>query len=86
MANHSHALTQLCACFRGCVPPRVDWMSVLGLANQTLTTPALMEFATRFKDRIPADVHDYIREMFERNVVRNDRLAATDRNRGGHQR
>jgi Uncharacterised nucleotidyltransferase len=51
-------------------------MSLLGLANQTLTTPALMEFATRFKDQIPEDVHSYIREMFERNVVRNDRLAA----------
>jgi hypothetical protein len=76
MPNHSRALTQLCACFRGCVPPRADWMSLLGLANQTLTTPALMEFATRFKDRIPEDVHCYIREMFERNVARNDRLAA----------
>ncbi len=51
-------------------------MSLLGLANQTLTTPALMEFATRFKDQIPEDVHRYIREMFERNVTRNDRLAA----------
>jgi Uncharacterised nucleotidyltransferase len=76
MVNHSRALTQLCACFRGSVPRDADWMSLLGLANQTLTTPALMEFATRFKDRIPVDVHNYIREMFERNVARNDRLAA----------
>ena len=49
---------------------------MLGLANDTLTTPALMEFATRCKDRIPDEVHGYIQEMFERNVVRNDRLAA----------
>jgi Uncharacterised nucleotidyltransferase len=76
MANHSHALTQLCACFRGCVPPQADWMSLLGLANDTLTTPALMDFATGCKDRIPDEVHGYIKEMFERNVVRNDRLAA----------
>jgi hypothetical protein len=32
--------------------------------------------ATRFKDQIPEDVYLYIREMFERNVVRNIRLAA----------
>jgi hypothetical protein len=51
-------------------------MSLLGLANQTLTTPALMEFATHFKDQIPEDVCLYIQEMFERNVARNDRLAA----------
>jgi hypothetical protein len=76
MTNRSRALTQLCACFRGHIPRNADWMSLLGLANQTLTTPALMEFANRFKDRIPAEVHDFIREIFERNIVRNDRLAA----------
>jgi hypothetical protein len=51
-------------------------MSLLGLANATLTTPALMEFVARFKDQIPEDVCLYVREMFERNVARNDRLAA----------
>jgi len=76
MANHSRSLTQLCECFRGCVPWQADWISLLGLANQTLTTPALMEFTTRFKDQIPEDVCLYIQEMFERNVARNDRLAA----------
>jgi hypothetical protein len=76
MANHSRSLTQLCECFRGYVPKHADWMSLLGLANETLTTPALMEFVIRFKDQIPEDVCLYIREMFERNVARNDRLAA----------
>lgn len=51
-------------------------MSLLGLANQTLTTPALKEFAFRSKEQIPDDVYLYISEMFERNVERNDRLAA----------
>jgi hypothetical protein len=51
-------------------------MSLLGLANETLTTPALMDFVTRFKDQIPEDVCLYVREMFERNVARNDRLTA----------
>jgi hypothetical protein len=76
MANYSRSLIQLCECLRGRVPKHADWVFLLGLANQTLTTPALKEFATRFKDQIPEDVYLYIREMFERNVVRNDRLAA----------
>jgi hypothetical protein len=51
-------------------------MSLLGLANQTLTTPALKEFAFRSKEQIPDDVYLYISEIFERNVERNVRLAA----------
>jgi hypothetical protein len=51
-------------------------MSLLGLANQTLTTPALRETIDRFPDRIPEDVRIFVREMYDRNVVRNDRLAA----------
>jgi putative nucleotidyltransferase-like protein len=76
MAEHSRSLTQLCECFRGCVPKKPDWMSLIGLANETLTTPALMEFVTHFKDQIAEDVYLYVREIFERNVARNDRLAA----------
>jgi Uncharacterised nucleotidyltransferase len=76
MVNHNRSLLDLCECFRGHVPKHADWMSVIGLANQTLTTPALIEFAKRFKGQIPEEVYLYIREMFERNVVRNDRLAA----------
>ena len=76
MANYSRSLIQLCECLRGSVPKHADWTSLLGLANQTLTTPALMEVVTRCKDQIPEDVCHYIGEMFERNVVRNDRLAA----------
>jgi hypothetical protein len=75
MGNYSRSLTQLFECFRGSVPKHPDWMSLLGLANETLTTPALMEFVTRFEDRIPEDVYLYVREMFERSVARNDRLA-----------
>jgi hypothetical protein len=75
MADYSRSLTQLCECLRGSVPRRTDWMSLIGLANQTLTTPALMEFATRFKDQVPEDVYLYIREIFDRNMARNDRLA-----------
>jgi hypothetical protein len=42
--------------------------------RQTLTAPALIliEFAIRFNDQIPEDVCLCIREMFVRNMVRND--------------
>lgn len=75
MANYSRSLIQLCACLRGSLPKHADWMSLVGLANQTLTTPALMEFTTCFKDQLPEDFCLYIREMFDRNLARNDRLA-----------
>jgi hypothetical protein len=75
MADYSRSLLQLCECLRGSVPKYPDWMSLVGLANQTLTTPALMEFTARFKDQLPEDFCLYIREMFDRNMARNDRLA-----------
>lgn len=74
MANHSRRLIHWSECLRGRVPKDPDWISLLGLANQTLTTPALMRFATRFKDQIPEDVYFYIEQLFERNVIRNKRL------------
>lgn len=50
-------------------------MSLLALANETLTTPALMQFVVHSRDQIPEDVCFYVREIFERNVARNHRLA-----------
>jgi hypothetical protein len=76
MASYSPALTDLCACFRGEVPKHADWLSIIGLANQTLTTPALMDIATRFESEVPEDTRRYIRFIFERNLIRNDRLTA----------
>jgi hypothetical protein len=51
-------------------------MSVIDLANQTLTTPALRDVVENFPDRVPPDAAHYINEVFERNLVRNDRLSA----------
>jgi hypothetical protein len=58
------------------MPKNPDWMSIIGLANETLTTPALMEFVARFENQIPDDVCTYVREISERNLARNGRLAA----------
>ena len=76
MAGHSPALVNLCNCLRGLPPVDVDWMSVLGLANQTLTTPALIGLVDQFASVMPDDVCAYIRNIYDRNLLRNDRLAA----------
>jgi Uncharacterised nucleotidyltransferase len=76
VANFTRSLSALCGCFRGSVPKHANWTSLLGLANQTLTVTSLMELTICCRDQIPEDVRVYVREMFERNVIRNDRLAA----------
>jgi hypothetical protein len=75
MANHNKSLAALCSLLRGEPPKNIDWFSLIGLANETLTTPALMPFVDRFENEIPPDVRDYIREMFVRNQHRNQRLS-----------
>lgn len=74
MARHSAALRSLCNCLRGMPPVDVEWTSVIGLANQTLTTPALIDFVDKFASMLPEDVCTYIRQIHRRNVLRNDRL------------
>ena len=75
MGNQYTSFLDLCQCFRGEVPDDADWMSLISLANQTLTTPALMNIVERYPEGIPPDVRDYVVEIFERNTVRNDRLS-----------
>lgn len=76
MARHSAALMSLCRCLRGMPPVDVEWISVIGLANQTLTTPALIDFVDQFASILPEDVCTYIRQIYRRNVLRNNRLVA----------
>ncbi|MFK4505734.1 nucleotidyltransferase family protein [Bradyrhizobium daqingense] len=74
MGKHSRALISLCDCLRGAPPVDVDWMSVIGLANQTLTTPALIDFVDRYESVLPEDLCGYVRQIYRRNVHRNERL------------
>ncbi|MCK1495201.1 nucleotidyltransferase family protein [Bradyrhizobium sp. 180] len=76
MASHSTALLSLCECLRGAIPQRPDWLSLIGLANETLTTPALIDFVDRFDQSLPEDVRSYVRDICQRNQIRNDRLTA----------
>jgi hypothetical protein len=48
----------------------------MGLANETLTTPALIDLVGQFERHIPEDVCTYLRNIYQRNMVRNNRLAA----------
>ena len=57
------------------MPPfDVEWTSVIGLANQTLTTPAIIDFVDRFASMLPEAVCTYIRQIHRRNVLCNNRL------------
>jgi hypothetical protein len=76
MDDYDRSLNQLCECFRGEFPRHPDWVRLVGLANRTLTTPGLREFALRFEGRIPEDLSQCISEIHRRNLERNDRLTA----------
>lgn len=74
MGKHSAALIGLCDCLRGAPPVDVDWMAIIGLANQTLTTPALIDFVDQYAPVLPEDLCAYVRQIYRRNVQRNERL------------
>jgi hypothetical protein len=74
--NPQGCVFDLCQCLRGgAPPPHIDWMAVINLANNTLTTPALNHLALKFPETVPADVRFYLNEIVERNLLRNDRLS-----------
>jgi hypothetical protein len=76
MAFPSSTLVKLCQCLAGKVPNNLDWMAVLELANNTLTTPSLIDLVDQPDQSVPEDVKAFVREIYRRNALRNDRLRA----------
>lgn len=74
MTASDRSLRDLCLCLRGVVPIAPDWLSIVELANRTLTTPALIDFVHCFETELPPDLCRYVQEVFDRNSVRNERL------------
>jgi predicted nucleotidyltransferase len=76
MAFPSSNLVQLCRCLGGKAPNNPDWMAILEAANKTLTTPLLIDLVEQPDRSIPEDVKAFVREVYRRNALRNDRLRA----------
>ena len=53
MALPSSTLVSLCQCLGGKAPSNLDWMAVLELANNTLTTPFLIDLVDRPDQSVP---------------------------------
>lgn len=76
MSLLSSTLVNLCQCIEGKAPDGLDWMAVLELANNTLTTPFLIGLVDRPDPSVPEDVRVFVREIFRRNALRNELLRA----------
>jgi hypothetical protein len=69
-------LDGLAALLAGDLPPKVDWMAMLALANQALVTPQVYAAALRTGaiHRMPQEVQTFLAEAWRRNRARNRRL------------
>jgi hypothetical protein len=76
MARHSRSLVALCQCLGGKKPRDPDWLSLLGLANETLTTPFLIDLVDQSNPSVPEDVRAFVQEVYRRNTLRNQRLCS----------
>jgi hypothetical protein len=54
----------------------VDWLAVLELANNTLTTPHLIDLVNQSDQSMPEDVRVFVQEIYRRNALRNELLKA----------
>lgn len=71
-------LKPLAALLAGELPARIDWMSVLALANEALVTPRIYAAALESGtvSQIPEEPRAFLHEVWSRNRERNRRLFA----------
>lgn len=69
-------LRTLSCLLAGDLPPKVDWMSVLALANEALVTPRIYSAAlqTGTLSEMPQEVRVFLHDVWLRNRERNRRL------------
>jgi hypothetical protein len=74
--NRLEALNALAACLRGNVPPAIDWMSAIAVANESLTTSNLAACVldAGIAHNLPKDARAFLREVLARNGRRNQIL------------
>lgn len=73
MTRRRAGVMALAACLRGEMPPRVDWTTVVEIANKSWLTPTLFGALSRASllDRVPDDVRAYLSFIHECNLARN---------------
>jgi hypothetical protein len=69
-------LKTLASLLAGDLPAKIDWMSVMALANEALVTPQIYSVAlqTGTVSYMPSEVRIFLHEVWQRNRERNRRL------------
>ena len=70
--HRRRSLDQLGQILLGQSPEDVSWEQIIEIANRSLVTPRLKPVLDRVA--IPADVKDFVDDVFRRNQLRNERL------------
>jgi Uncharacterised nucleotidyltransferase len=76
MWNRLQTLNTLCACLRGEVPTKIDWLATIALANEslTITNLAASVLTPRLNGDLPEDVRIFLKDVLSRNAKRNEML------------
>lgn len=67
---------QLCRCLCGEIPPDIDWMEIIAVANEHMIAPLLFRklVATGSAELVDSDAIAYLAQLDEANTVRNARI------------
>jgi hypothetical protein len=76
--NRLGAINALTACLRGEIPPEIDWLATIALANESLTSTNLAAavLTREFNGDLPEDARIFLKDVLSRNAMRNQMLLA----------